>query len=579
MNLAKASLTLILKPRYELVFLLLLSTIALTQQAAIDSTTDFYTAGVVEFRNAASVADNLAGYLEIIASPNASATDIIVFPEATLGNFNSYDFVPSPQQQVTPCLDDPEAQYYADYLVAISCAARNVSKYVAINVPEHELCTDVPEDTRPCASNGFNIYNTNVVFDRNGTVISRYRKVHLYGEPRNTTFVPESITFETDFGVTFGHMICFDIMFFTPGGEIILEQGVRDFIFPTMWFSQLPFLTAVQTQLAWAYANDANLLAAGASHPENGSTGSGIYNGRKGTISSVMALDEGQRRIYVAQVPKYPASSRRTSKRSRRAVKEQPQPRNTEGFQMKQDLVTRYETVSLESLTDQATDTSLTQDVCHGQICCHFEVEWRLLDNVAENVSYYSYRLAAYDGWRNEKGMDENYLRNCGIFACTGPSIEDCGKLVHAFQPRVTFTRLLIEAAYPKSREFLLAPSSVRDNLLPLEPHQFEFSLEELANQNQLQSRFELAPSLEVQNLLTFAIYGNYYDDECTFNKGTEQEDLECGFQPKDDGAASLRFSSFFAAATAVDNASEASLVATTTTNYIVLASFSFFFC
>lgn len=42
--------------------------------------------------------------------------------------------------------------------------------------------------------------------------------------------------------------------------------------------------SAVQTQAAWAYATDTNLLASGGNRVETATTGSGIYAGRKGPI-------------------------------------------------------------------------------------------------------------------------------------------------------------------------------------------------------------------------------------------------------------------------------------------------------
>ncbi|XP_034483901.1 vanin-like protein 2 [Drosophila innubila] len=528
--------------------LLILTGIALTQQAAIDKA-NFYTAGVVEFRRANDDdwRNNYDGYVEIINSENAKATDIIVFPEATLNGLNSTSFVPDPEKNINPCLEDAEFNYYAEFLVKLSCAARNVSKYIVINLSERQLCSDTPEDTRPCAPNGFNVFNTNVVFDRNGTVVSRYRKVNLYDEPRNTTFIPESISFETDFNVTFGHIICFDILFYKPGHELIMDKGIRNFVYPSMWFSQLPFLTAVQTQLGWAYGNNVNLLAAGASRPEVGSTGTGIFRGRDGTIVSTMQAGEGERRLYVAQVPKYDESSKISSKSIGKPLKKTQKTVNSQELKMKRDNLELYETVSLDMLMDQAEDSSLNKEVCHGQICCQFELEWNLIgqEPIANN-SYYNYRLAAYDGWRDEKYGNLNYVRNCGIFACNGPNLADCGKLVDKLQPRVAFKRLIIEATYPKSKEFLFMPNSVLDNLLPLEPNQFEWSIEELKDENEQKVRFALAKSLELQNLLTFAIYGNYYDDQCTFGKGTPEQDRECGWKPKGDGASGLRFSSFF---------------------------------
>lgn len=53
--------------------------------------------------------------------------------------------------------------------------------------------------------------------------------------------------------------------------------------------------------------------------------------------------------------------------------------------------------------------------------------------------------------------------------------------------------------------------------------------------------RFGLTESVQLSNLLTFAIYGNYYDDICTFGKGTPEEDRECGYLATGDGVAALR--------------------------------------
>ncbi|KAH8409249.1 hypothetical protein KR009_011235, partial [Drosophila setifemur] len=502
---------------------------------------DYYTAGVVEFRSSvlslAAWSENVAAYVEIINSANASATDIIVFPESTLNGLSSTTFVPSPEDGVNPCLSDPNATIYEELLVTLSCAARNASKYVVINLTEKQKCEDAPEDPRPCASDGLSIFNTNVVFDRQGVVVSRYRKVHLYGENKNSTYLPELSMFETDFGVTFGHFICFDILFYTPAHQLILEQGVTDFVYPTMWFSQLPFLTAVQTQQGWAYANDVNLLAAGASRPSVGSSGTGIFHGRTGTLTSVMRMDSGERSIYVARVPKYPADRRSQRRRAKRETGSPSSPRDvatSSSFYMKRDYLENYETEVIEF--GDALAGELERSICQGGLCCHFDIAWRSLGEQAGGSSYYSYRLGTYDGWRNEQSVDANYIRNCGVFACSGPGIEDCGQLLPTSGelqlPRVTFTRLAIGATYPESREFLLMPNTALDTLLPLEPSQFEWSQQEPTEERyEFEVRFALRESQELSNLLTFAIYGNYYDNACTFGVGSEEQQRECGYK------------------------------------------------
>lgn len=212
-----------------------------------------YIAAVVEFNahygiglnSNALVANNSQAYQDFIVSPEAAPADIIVFPESTLNGVNlPLTYVPTVEEKISPC-DKPEK--YAKFLVDISCKAKEAKKYVVINLTSKEDCTKESQaavkDPRPCARSGLSIYNTNVVFDRTGTVISKYRKFHLFGEAgKNITYTPDHSSFTTDFNVTFGHFVCFDILFQSPAQDLV-ESGITDFIYPTMWFSELPFLT------------------------------------------------------------------------------------------------------------------------------------------------------------------------------------------------------------------------------------------------------------------------------------------------------------------------------------------------
>lgn len=82
--------------------------------------------------------------------------------------------IPDPNEFISPC---DENETYDLTLQMISCAARKSQTYVVINIKEKEICTDEllvkNQDNRNCSSNGYNKYNTNIVFDRNGVVISR----------------------------------------------------------------------------------------------------------------------------------------------------------------------------------------------------------------------------------------------------------------------------------------------------------------------------------------------------------------------------------------------------------------------
>jgi predicted amidohydrolase len=79
---------------------------------------------------------------------------------------------------------------------------------------------------------------------------SRYRKFNLFGEEGfSTTPEAEISVFDTDFGVTFGVFTCFDIEFEEPAVSLVKVLGVRDIIFPTAWFSELPFLSGKYVRL------------------------------------------------------------------------------------------------------------------------------------------------------------------------------------------------------------------------------------------------------------------------------------------------------------------------------------------
>lgn len=75
--------------------------------------------------------------------------------------------------------------------------------------------------------------------------IYRYRKFHLFNEGNaQHTQTPDLKTFETDFNVTFGISICFDILFDEPMDNLV-QKGVVNFVYPTRWYSELPYLTGI----------------------------------------------------------------------------------------------------------------------------------------------------------------------------------------------------------------------------------------------------------------------------------------------------------------------------------------------
>lgn len=230
--------------------------------------------------------------------------DLIVFPEYTLGG--NATLVPDGSTQTIPCNSSEDFEYY---LKQLSCAAAQRKSYLVVNLKEKAICNTETQasigDKRPCSSSGYNLYNTNVAFDRNGAVVSRYRKYNLFGEfSLNTTLTPDISTFTTDFNVTFGLFTCFDILFETPA-LALTRQNVDNIIFPTMWFSELPFLTALQAQQMFSVATNVNFLSSGANSPVRGSGGTGIFQGVHGPVIYDY-VETGGTKVYIAEVGNSP---------------------------------------------------------------------------------------------------------------------------------------------------------------------------------------------------------------------------------------------------------------------------------
>jgi hypothetical protein len=83
------------------------------------------------------------------------------------------------------------------------------------------------------------------VYKRNLLLLyCRYRKFNLFGEKGFSTTPEADISIlDTDFGVKFGIFTYFDLIFKKPAVKLVKEWGVTDIVFPTAWFSELPFLS------------------------------------------------------------------------------------------------------------------------------------------------------------------------------------------------------------------------------------------------------------------------------------------------------------------------------------------------
>ncbi|XP_011183793.2 vanin-like protein 1 [Zeugodacus cucurbitae] len=484
---------------------------------ASDSKYSHFVAGVVEFRpdfigltTEQLIAKHTDAYIEILSSPEALETDIVVFPEGTLNNEFKTSYVPAPEAAIIPCLEANQSSRYEHFLIALSCAARDNRKYVIINLTEKEDCVaNAAFDPRPCATNGLNIYNTNVVFDREGRVISRYRKVNIYIERKNTTYQPEFAIFDTDFDVRFAHFICFDLLFYTPAEELVVKYGIRNIIFTSMFYSETPFLTAVQLQQSWAWGNNVTLLAAGASYPQSGATGSGIYAGSSGSLVSAMIGTKGERQIYVAKVPKFVGKSslHATASESPAITSTQPQT----GLKLLRDP-------QLDNFNSQPlllnSSAAISVQLCAEALCCSLTAETITTENSYGNgtiTDAYQYRFGVFTGCRSYEKEQYSDVAICAIYACTDDTVSSCGLLFPAnttIKPKFAFKSLTIAGNFQKAERLLLMPNTLDLSFYSLQPAQVSWHLDDKGKS--YEATIDL--TVKMDNLLAFGIYANYYD-------------------------------------------------------------------
>jgi hypothetical protein len=347
-------------------------------------------------------------------------------------------------------------------------------------------------ETEACAD-GFKLFNTNLVFDRSGCIISRYRKFNLFLEPNmNITKEPEIATFTTDFGVTFGHFVCFDILFKSPATDLI-KANVKHILYPSMWFSETPFLTSVQIQQAFAFANDIVLLSSGTNSPQNSNTGSGIFVGRHGAIEKFISY-KNETRMMIAEVPKDV---------------------DDPDFQPKRPSIDPYTPIKIDSLKL----TSFTPKNAYplqehfvatsGDVTCQFTVNYTNVI-IPEGDVGYVYKFTVFSGLRSYAGIVNAGEVHCAIIACTDENdLSTCGRTIHDnddWMPSVIFYTILINVTINGDvDDLLIMPTSLDTSIIPLETKEFIFKSKDN------REFFMRSTEDDYDDLMSFGIYGRNF--------------------------------------------------------------------
>ncbi|XP_072934499.1 vanin-like protein 2 isoform X3 [Epargyreus clarus] len=462
---------------------------------------DHYIAAVVEYQVQSDISVNVQNYVRLIKEASEQNADIMVFPEMTLTRGNRSISVPifGILKEYPVPADRPDL--YDEMLVTFSQTAKQYQIYVVINIQEIVDCNDAPGEY--CPEKKVYLFNTNVVFDRNGAVIDRYRKINLFGEfSRTPAFKPDLGIFSTDFGVTFGHYICFDLMFQVPAVQVVEKHKLTDVIFTTMWFSEMPYLTAVQIHQGYAYAMNVNFLAAGANNVRVGSAGSGIYSGKAGTLVGTMP-GVPTTRLMVAKVPKVPG----------KVTEPYPgpiydNPSDHDGLVLKQDP-------SLPSHISKPLVQGLQEfTLVDKEVSCKFRINL----NQRSGETNYQYRALAFSGVRTFDGFATGGARVCSVLSCTDGTLKSCGTRFPKFENDTTgvFEELSIVATVPTpqivpdldAHDSSYFPVALTTSIMPLESKDYTYEVSTQGNVTNISAVLKS----NTPELYSFAVWGRVFD-------------------------------------------------------------------
>ena len=283
-----------------------------------------YKAAIVEFRpDHYNIQRNLDGLKEVLENITKSdnSVAIVVFPEDAIVGFEGstretllrdYEEIPDPLKKVNPCTNSKSSSQTL-ILKTLSCFARDFQVVLVANMGEREKCTT----STSCNSDGYYLYNTNVVFEIDGHLIAKYRKTHLVTEEKAkiNASIPSCVTFNTSFGVTFGTLTCFELLYKNLGNCLINERSIRNIVFTTAWGNNFPFYLSIAFQQSWSMKHKVNLLAANQQYVSASyhSSGSGIYSAGYPKAYYISGVERGlpfaTGKFIIAELPKNPSSS------------------------------------------------------------------------------------------------------------------------------------------------------------------------------------------------------------------------------------------------------------------------------
>ncbi|KAL3842247.1 hypothetical protein ACJMK2_020283 [Sinanodonta woodiana] len=366
----------------------------------------------------------------------ASLVDIMVFPEYGITGFDQtrdsmipyLENVPDPSFRWNPCLEQnrfPEC----DVQIALSCMARKYKIYIVANMGDIKYCD--PSNDQTCPTDGRFQFNTNVIYDKNGTFVARYHKRNLWDESPlfDGAPEPELTAFDTPYG-KFGTVVCADMLFQSPTQDLIRQKKVKNLFVTAAWNVYFPYVIPTQMFAGLSKLSEINLIVSNARSKENKIASSGIFSANRVANMSGPDFDSPDGVFLSADLPFEPiVSSKKTNitidKRTDEIVG------NESSFEKSDHMGFKYSYKLLNKLADEIS-------ICKGRACCRLAYEF------ANNSNNELYALGATDSGIEEPGL--LHLQTCVVHRCEGKDKSSCNKPITSATS--TFSKIILQGKF-----------------------------------------------------------------------------------------------------------------------------------
>ena len=411
--------------------------------------------------------ENVLSYEKLIQQAHVQGVQLIVFPEygitganfATRATYYPYlENIPVVSGgTINPCLDDGFDD--RPVLKKLSCMAREHAMVLVVNMGDVQECTG----SSSCPPDGHYQFNTDVVFDSDGSLLAKYHKAHLTSAEFLLLDFPPTIqvvTFNVSFGVTFGIFTCYDIGFCDPPFKLI-QEGVKNIIYPTYWGNRYPVFIMSHLQQGWSWRTGVNFIASNQHTIQNHpgtlyATGSGIYSAGFPLMyyTSGETFDQASGKLLFADVPFDPAS--RTEIGNGTAVK-------VGNINMRGTTFADYNSRLLTS-NNGSIEVSFTNSQLDIGIRCKLDYAFDTSSTTSDVYIFAAVVLDADDNSHNNLAYAMCSLAKCAETCGDPPSSTD-------YMTTTSFTQLTISGDF--TADNVVIPTVVGNGLSLLDPSLF----------------------------------------------------------------------------------------------------------